>query len=207
MEIFLEGFLLQAGLILALGAQNLFVLESGLKRQHHAFVALVCSVCDLILILVGVVGAATIFVQVPLLKILFGFLGCGFLFYYGVLKIREALHPAHQAQSAHVPRSLKQTVWTTLAFSLLNPHVYLDTVVLIAGYAARFPSMSNRLQFGMGAAAFSWVWFFALAFLASAFHKMIHNPNAMRAISALSGSVLLILGCKLGLDVWAWVGN
>jgi L-lysine exporter family protein LysE/ArgO len=89
MNQFIEGFLLQASLILALGAQNLFVLESGLKRQRHLLVALICSICDTVLIAVGVAGAASIFVQVPSLKICSGALGVLFLIYYGVKKILE----------------------------------------------------------------------------------------------------------------------
>ncbi len=89
--VFLQGFFLQASLILALGAQNIFVLNCGLQRQRHLLVALLSSLCDMTLILIGVLGVASVFVQVPLLKIGFGVLGVGFLAYYGVLKLKEAL--------------------------------------------------------------------------------------------------------------------
>src|SRR5271170_136620 len=101
----LQGFLLQASLILALGAQNLFVLESGLKRRRHLLVALICSICDAALITVGVAGAASLFVRVPLLKIAFGGLGVAFLVYYGLLKLKEAWRPPATEQ-AHAQTSV-----------------------------------------------------------------------------------------------------
>jgi L-lysine exporter family protein LysE/ArgO len=88
---FLQGFSLQASLILALGAQNIFVLNSGLKKQRHLLVAFVSSVCDTLLVFVGVLGVATFFVEFPVLKIGLGIIGVVFLFFYGVLKIKEGL--------------------------------------------------------------------------------------------------------------------
>ena len=90
LAIFTQGFFLQASLILALGAQNIFVLNSGLRRQRHLLVAFVSAVCDALLIFTGVLGVATLFVQIPLLKIGLGFVGVGFLFFYGFLKLKEA---------------------------------------------------------------------------------------------------------------------
>jgi L-lysine exporter family protein LysE/ArgO len=205
MDIFLQGFLLQASLILALGAQNVFVLNSGLHRQRHLLVAFLSSICDTILILVGVLGVATIFVQVPLLKIIFGVVGVSFLGYYGLLKLKEARSSSEASENKFSAKTLKQTVFTTLAFSLLNPHVYLDTVVLVGGYSAKFPEALSRLFFGLGASAFSFVWFFGLVLLASAGNKLVHNQKAMRSISALSGIILLGLSVRLGFDVFEWI--
>ncbi len=201
MGIWVEGFLLQASLILALGAQNLFVLDSGLRRQHHLLVATICFVCDFVLVLIGVLGAASLFIRIPFLKVLFGVLGCGFLLYYGLLKIREAFLPVQQVATAKAAPSVKKTILTALGFSLLNPHVYLDTLVLVGGYAAQFPTVSQRLVFGVGAATSSGVWFYGLALLASFFHRLLHNPKAMQIISFLSGTILLALAVKLGLEL------
>lgn len=205
MEVFVEGFLLQASLILALGAQNLFVLDSGLKRQRPLLVASLCSLCDLVLILLGVLGAATVFVQYPALKITFGFLGCAFLLYYGVLKLREAWNPEPVLQTTMVAHTLKQTILATLGFSLLNPHVYLDTVVLIGGYSSQFEQWQQRLAFGSGAGACSILWFFGLALIAASFSRLLHNPRAMRAVSLMSGIILLSLAFILGRDVLGWI--
>jgi L-lysine exporter family protein LysE/ArgO len=206
MHIFLEGFLLQASLILALGAQNIFVLESGLKKQRHLLVAFVCSLCDAVLILIGVAGAASVFVQVPLLKVGFGILGVLFLLFYGVKKLIEGFRPSPATEShAETSSSIQKVILLSLGFSLLNPHVYLDTVILIGGYSAKFPELSSRIEFGAGAASFSALWFFGLAIFAYSCRKLLNNPRGMQVVSLLSGVILMALSYKLGLDVYAWL--
>lgn len=203
--IFLQGFFLQASLILALGAQNIFVLNSGLRRQRHLLVAFICSLCDTILISIGVLGVATLFVQIPILKIALGVVGVGFLFFYGALKLREAKRGVSFSGTAQTAATVKQVVLATLGFSLLNPHVYLDTVVLIGGYSSQFDSLRERFEFGAGAASFSVLWFYGLALLASFFSRLLNNPRAMRVVSLLSGLILIFLAYKLGGDVWSWI--
>lgn len=206
MSFFFEGFFLQAGLILGLGAQNIFVLESGISRSHHQFVALICSACDLILILFGVLGAATLFIAFPLLKIIFGILGIAFLIFYGVRKLYEAFNKnvISKIKKTQVI-TLKKTLMLSLGFSLLNPHVYLDTLVLVGGYAAKYPSLKHRLLFGIGASTFSMLWFFALANLSSFMSPVLLRPKAMRIINFSAGCVLTWLGIKLGVDVISWL--
>jgi L-lysine exporter family protein LysE/ArgO len=198
--------LLQASLIFALGAQNIFVLESGLKKQRNLVVAAVCTLCDAFLIAVGVAGAASIFVRVPSLKIGFGLLGVGFLFYYGVKKIFEGLSSKETDQAyAATVSSLKQVILLSLSFSLLNPHVYLDTVVLIGGYSAKFPELSVRAIFGLGASSFSLLWFFGLSIFASFLSHLLNNRKTMKIIALVSGLILLGLSWKLGTDVFKWM--
>lgn len=204
-SIFLQGFFLQASLILALGAQNLFVLNSGLRRQRHLLVATICSICDGVLILIGVLGVATLFVKVPLLKIIFGVSGVGFLAFYGIKKLMEIKSTSKFSETAVPHTHSRQVILTTLAFSLLNPHVYLDTVVLIGGYAAKFSLTNERIMFGVGASTFSVLWFFGLAILASAGNRLIHNEKAMKTVSLVSGVILLWLSVKLGRDVFGWI--
>lgn len=203
--IFIQGFLLQASLILALGAQNIFVLNSGLRRERHLLVAFVSSLCDMILIFIGVLGVATFFVQFPLLKIGLGAIGVAFLLFYGLVKMREAKNGVEILQLAHQKRSIQQTILTSLGFSLLNPHVYLDTVVLIGGYSSQFSSLTERFSFGAGASSFSTLWFFGLATLASLGSRLLNNPKAMRLISLISGLILLTLAFKLGADITSWL--
>lgn len=204
MEQFTEGFFLQASLILALGAQNLYVLDAGLNRRKHLLVATICTICDVLLILLGVLGAASVLVQIPWLKILFGFAGVAFLAYYGLKKLFEKASMGGEQLHLSVP-TLGLVVSQTLAFSLLNPHVYLDTVVLIGGYSTQFPSWIDRVEFGAGASLFSMIWFFSLALFAAAMGRFLHNPSAMRVISVVSGVILLALSVKLGIDVWHWL--
>lgn len=206
MNFFFEGFFLQAGLILGLGAQNIFVLESGISRSHHQFVAFVCSLCDLILILFGVLGAATLFIAFPTLKIIFGILGVAFLAFYGLRKLYEAFDTTSLSKlKANKTVSLKKALMLTLGFSLLNPHVYLDTLVLIGGYASKHSALQDRLFFGLGASFFSMLWFFALANLSSVMSPLLVKPKAMRLVNLSAGCVLSWLGYKLGREVLSWL--
>ena len=202
---FTQGFFLQASLILALGAQNIFVLNSGLRKQRHLLVALVCSICDTLLVFIGVLGVATVFVQIPVLKIGLGAIGVGFLFFYGLLKLKEARNGSTISLNSNPMTTVRQTVLTTLGFSLLNPHVYLDTVVLIGGYSTQFSRLSERFLFGAGASTFSILWFFGIAMLASLGSRVLTSPKSMRTISLISGIILLSLALKLGTDVVSWI--
>jgi L-lysine exporter family protein LysE/ArgO len=204
-NIFVQGFLLQASLILALGAQNIFVLNAGLKKQRHLLVALVSSVCDTLLVFVGVLGVATFFVKIPILKIGLGLVGVGFLLYYGFLKLVEAKRGVIINTSSEAITTTKKTILTSLGFSLLNPHVYLDTVVLVGGYSSKFSLLSERFYFGLGASVFSTFWFFGLAILASFGSRLLNNPKAMRVISLISGLILIYLSLRLGGDVFDWI--
>lgn len=206
-EIFVQGFVLQASLILALGAQNIFVLNSGLRRQKHLLVALVSSICDTVLIFLGVLGLATVFVQVPILKIILGVSGVAFLFFYGLMKLKEAWVGLEISKSSIQASSTKQVVLASLGFSLLNPHVYLDTVVLIGGYSSKFSLMTDRFYFGVGASVFSVIWFFGLGLSASLGRRLLNNHTAMRAISVVSGVILILLSAKLGADVSQWISS
>jgi len=205
MDQFIVGFFLQASLIPALGAQNLFVLESGLRKQRHLLVALICTLCDSVLIAIGVAGAASIFVQIPILKIGFGILGLLFLMYYGGKKILEGFGEVSETCVRKTSTiNFRQTIFLALSFSLLNPHVYLDTIILIGGYSAKFPELLSRAKFGIGAASFSTIWFFGLSIFASYISLHLKSPKMLRAISLLSGLILLGLSWKLGCDVYKW---
>jgi L-lysine exporter family protein LysE/ArgO len=203
--IFAQGFFLQASLILALGAQNIFVLNSGLRRQRHLLVASVCSFFDTLLIFLGVLGLASIFVQVPLLKIGLGIVGVGFLFFYGFLKLKEAKNGVTVKFDSKQVTTIQQTLLTAVGFSLLNPHVYLDTVVLIGGYSTKFSQLIERFYFGAGAAVFSLIWFFGLAMIASLLSRLFNSQKAMRGVSLVSGVILIVLAIKLGADVVGWI--
>ena len=205
LQIFLQGFFLQASLILALGAQNIFVLNSGIRKQRHFLVAAVCSLCDTMLVFFGVLGVATIFVQFPLLKISLGLVGVGFLAYYGFLKLNEARRWRPSETSHQAVSTARQAILTSLGFSLLNPHVYLDTVVLIGGYSSKFAALGERFTFGSGASAFSTLWFFSLVIGASMGSRILKSANAMRVISLVSGLILVCLAVKLGIDVASWI--
>lgn len=205
LSVFTQGFFLQASLILALGAQNIFVLNSGLRKERHLLVALVSSLCDTLLVFLGVLGVATFFVKFPILKIGLGIIGIIFLFYYGLLKLKEAKDGVIIYKSENKSVTIKQTVLTSLGFSLLNPHVYLDTIILIGGYSSKFSTLLERFYFGFGASSFSTVWFFSLALLASQTSGLLNNERAMKLVSLVSGIILIFLSIKLGSDVVGWI--
>ena len=194
---------------MALGAQNIFVLDSGLRKKKHLLAAGICTVCDFFLVMMGVLGAASVFVAFPSVKFFFGVLGTLFLFYYGCLKMKSFLSGStesiRQKDSQEEVVSRSSVIWAALAFSLLNPHVYLDTVILIGGFSARFLNVWDRVFFGFGATFFSMIWFFSLAVFASMMRKFFLNEKSMRYVDAFAGIVLIGFSVKLGLDVKDWV--
>lgn len=203
-RLFFEGFLLQASLILALGAQNVFVLESGLKRQYPMVVSLVCFLSDFALITLGVIGSASVLTAYPEARIFIGIIGVLFLFSYGWGKIFTKSEEFQESEST-LKMTLKRSILLALTFSVLNPHAYLDAFVLIGGYSAKYELMSDRLTVGVGAAAFSGVWFVILSSTSSLLKPHLSNPFLMRKIMSASGIILILLSGKLGMDVISWV--
>lgn len=161
----IQGFGLGASLIIAIGAQNAFVLRQGLKKQHVFLVAVLCSLCDAVLILLGVGGLGTVINALPVLTLVATWSGALFLLIYGLRSFRAALRTdkLNTHEVAGEPTQTREIILAVLAFSLLNPHVYLDTVVLIGSIGAHYPS-GERLLFAVGSMLASLTWFFALAY-------------------------------------------
>lgn len=204
-SLFLEGLVLQASLILALGAQNIFVLEAGLKRQHHLIISFVCFLCDLTLILLGVAGAATLFTYYPGLKVFIGVLGVSFLFTYGMSKLFSG-STVLTLSSDPVKSTLKRSVILAMTFSILNPHAYLDAFILIGGFSSKYDALEDRIILGLGAGVYSGIWFLILSSLSSVMKPVLQHPVRMKVIMSLAGIVLIILSGKLSIDVLGWIG-
>lgn len=187
---FLEGFGLGLGLIVAIGAQNAFVLRQGLDKQHLFITAFICSVSDAILIFFGIFGFGAIVNRYPALISLTTWGGAIFIFVYGFGSIRSSMSPRSMNidPSAH-EANLRKTILTTLAFTWLNPHVYLDTIVLIGSVGTQFIS-SDRALFGMGAMLASIVWFYGLAYGASRLATLFEEPSAWRVLDATIGIIM-----------------
>lgn len=191
---YLAGLALGAGLIIAIGAQNTHVLRQGLKRQYVFLVAALCSVTDIFLITLGTLGFGTLIGSFPLLTKVAAWAGAGFLLFYGFLAFRSARQPhslkvEHQAQGQNPPQNLKAMILLTLAVSLLNPHVYLDTIVLIGGIAAQYPA-SQRIFFALGAGTASVIWFFSLAYGARLLAPLFRKPIAWRILDFMIGVIM-----------------
>ncbi len=204
-SVFIEGLLLQASLIFALGAQNLYILESGLKRQNYMAVSFVCYLCDFLLIMLGVIGAGTLFTSFPEVKIFFGILGIFFLFNYGYGKLRTRGEEFIFSESTDKPHDLKKSILAAITFSVVNPHAFIDGIVLIGGYSAKYEDIYQRISLGLGASTYSLLWFLALSTASSKMMPLFRSPRRMRFVMSCAGVFLIFLSAKLSLDVYGWV--
>ena len=191
-----EGFLLGASLIIAIGAQNAFVLRQGLQRQHVFAVATVCALSDAVLIAVGVAGLGALVGRNPGLLMMVAILGAAFLVVYGALAARRALRPAGLRPADQAGLTLAATLATCLALTFLNPHVYLDTVVLIGGLSARHPP-AGAIAFGVGAGLASAIWFYGLAYGARLLAPLFARPAAWRLLDAAVALVMWAIAARL----------
>ncbi|MDJ0392982.1 LysE/ArgO family amino acid transporter [Rhodococcus sp. G-MC3] len=192
----LAGFAFGLSLIVAIGAQNAFVLRQGLARRHVLAVVGVCAVSDLILITAGVAGAGLLTNVAPgLVKIAF-WGGALFLVLYAAVSARRAFRPASLTPNDDVgPTRLGTAVVTAMALTWLNPHVYLDTVFLLGSVAATYEAA--RVWFGVGAAAASVVWFSALGYGARLLRPAFSKPSAWRVLDGAIAAFMLALGIGL----------
>src|SRR5919107_888070 len=191
-----SGLALGLGLIVAIGAQNAFVLRQGLRLEHVAAVVAVCTVSDLTLIAAGVLGAGAALSQVPWLIPVICFAGAAFLFSYGGLAARRALRPGTLLPDATGVRTgLAVTVVTCLALTWLNPHVYLDTVVLLGSMASTYGE--HRWEFAAGAGLGSVVWFTGLGFGARLLRPVFGRPAAWRVLDGGIAVVMSALAVSL----------
>lgn len=192
----ISGFLLGASLILAIGAQNAFILRQGLLRQHVFVLCLICAASDALLIAAGVAGLGTLIATSPRLIMAVTVGGALFLFAYALMAFRRAMHPEalHAAQKGE--GSLKAAIAACLAFTFLNPHVYLDTVVLLGSLSASFEGAA-RMAYGAGAVVASFVWFFGLGYGARLLQPVFARPAAWRVLDILIGVVMAAIGFGL----------
>ena len=159
---FVEGFGVGGGLIMAIGAQNAFVLTQGVRRNYHYLVAFICAVCDILLIGLGVAGVGATVKMHPEVGQWIGWAGSMFLFWYGLRALRSALRGGHLEMENSTSFSRNRVVAATLAVTLLNPHVYLDTMLFLGAISTQFVG-GGRYLFGLGAMSASIVWFFSLS--------------------------------------------
>ncbi len=195
----LSGFATGLTLIIAIGAQNAFVLRQGLRREHVLPVVLVCAVADALLITAGVAGLGVLVSGHPVALDVTRYGGAAFLSGYGLLAIRRVFRPGAMTASERSAGTLSAALLACLAFTFLNPHVYLDTVVLL-GSIANQHGPDGRWLFGIGAAAGSVVWFFALGYGARRLSPFFARPRAWRVLDGLIAVVMLGLATSLVLS-------
>lgn len=198
----LAGFGLGLSLIVAIGAQNVFVLRQGLRREHVWLVVALCAAADALLIALGVSGIGLAAAQAPWLLATVTWAGVAFLAVYGLLAARRAVWPADEAlrpEAVQAPRRAAAVAATCLAITFLNPHVYLDTVFLLGSVSASYEDA--RWLFGLGAMAGSVVWFVALGFGARLLAPVLARPGAWRVLDGLIAVVMWALAVRV-----AWGG-
>ncbi|WP_341363967.1 LysE/ArgO family amino acid transporter [Thalassospira sp. SN3W] len=193
---FATGFGLGGGLIIAIGAQNAFVLGQGLRRNHPVMVAFVCALCDAILIAAGVAGLGTLVATYPILTKIAAWGGAAFLIWYGYAALRRLFETETLSESDVRQTGWKAVLSTTLAVTLLNPHVYLDTVVMLGGIGGQFPA-DERLTFALGAMSASFVWFFAIALGAAWLAPYVARPITWKIIDGVTCAVMWLVAYTL----------
>jgi len=187
------GFVAGAGLIIAIGAQNAFVLRQGLQRRHVGLVVAVCLLGDIALIVAGVAGIGALVNEWPALLQTLRFGGAAFLGLYGLM----AAQRAWRGTSALAPTGADAGDWrrallACLAFTFLNPHVYLDTMVLLGSLSTRYPDAA-RWAFAAGACTASLLWFTSLGYGARLLLPVFRSPHAWRVLDALMAVFMLVL--------------
>ncbi|HWU15738.1 MAG TPA: LysE/ArgO family amino acid transporter [Caulobacter sp.] len=193
---FTKGFVLSAGLIIAIGAQNMFVLRQGLKREHVLPIVLFCALADATLIVTGVCGLGGVLALVPGLTLLLSLGGAAFLCWYGISALRRAAKPSALVVGHEAGMTLGVALAGTAAFTFLNPHVYIDTVMLMGAVGASLPP-PERPFFVAGAVLASLVWFSSLGFGARFLAPLFARPMAWRVLDVAIGVLMLALAASL----------
>ncbi len=182
------GFVASAVLIIAIGAQNAFVLRQGLRREHVLPVVLTCALSDVLLTAAGIAGLGAVISARPGLVTAIRWIGAAFLIGYAILAARRALHPEGSlGASGKAPATLRATLLTTLALTYLNPHVYLDTVLLLGSIAQQHP---HHWLFLVGTTAASSLWFAGLGLGAHRLGPLLARPGAWRILDGLIALVM-----------------
>ena len=198
---FSHGAALCASLIVTIGAQNAFVLRQGIMRSHVGKIVALCALSDFILIGAGVGGASVLVERYPVFVHAMLYVGLAYLAWFGINALRRAVRPGHAVLDANANGAAPGTtpaqrampiVLMTLAFTWLNPHVYLDTFLLIGTAGAREPD-GARVAFALGAMAVSGVWFIGLGFGARALAPLFRRATAWRVLDGAIGSMVLLL--------------
>jgi len=199
MTAYISGLLLGLSLIVAIGAQNAFVLRQGLRREHVFAVCAVCTVSDAVLIAAGVAGFGALVTALPWLAPVMRYGGALFLASYGLRSLWAAwCNSSGLDPAADERKSLSATILTCLAFTWLNPHVYLDTVVLLGSISTGYAG--QRIAFAAGASTGSFLFFFALGYGARLLRPLFADPKAWRVLDVIIGVTMLGLATKLALE-------
>jgi L-lysine exporter family protein LysE/ArgO len=196
-----EGFLLGASLIVAIGAQNAFVLRQGLARSHVFPIATFCFLADALLIAAGVGGLGAVVQSHPRVLFVVTLAGAAFLISYGAMALRRAFRSGALSAAGAAEMRLGPALATVAALTFLNPHVYLDTVVLLGSLSGRHAGEA-RVAFGLGAMIASCVWFYTLGYGARLLAPLFARPIAWQILDVVIGLVMLSIAASLLWQAW-----
>ncbi len=195
----LQGFGLGASMIIPIGAQNAYVLNQGIKRQHHLATATTCLVCDILLICMGIFGGGAVISDNPVLMLVMTCGGIAFLSWYGFMSFRSAWKMTDNEAEKHqsiLKISRRSVVLGALAVTLLNPHVYLDTVVILGTLGGQYLG-DDRIAFAVGTLSASVVWFYGLSLGAAKLAPWLGKPHIRRWIDILVGIMMWVIAFNL----------
>ena len=195
---FLTGFFLGLSLIVAIGSQNAFVLRQGILRQHVFYIALFCSISDALLIILGVIGISYFFNDFihEYSKIIFGFASL-WLCIYGFFRLNSVFKSNSKIIESNIKSSsLLNAISIAAIFTFANPHVYLDTMILIGSISQQFVDL-NRVYFAFGASIASFFWFFGIAYGAKLLTPIMQTPRHWRILDTFIASIMFIIALNL----------
>ena len=194
---FVQGVGLGASMIIPIGAQNSFVLNQAIKRNYHYIAASICIVCDIILMGLGVYGGGKLLTSSDTLYTLITWGGILFLMGYGLLSFKSAFKPqSSDDAAANSRKSMKVVILTTLAVTLLNPHVYLDTVVILGSVGSQFVG-NEKTAFALGIMCASVLWFSTLATAAAKMSNYLSRPRVKQGIDITVGVIMWVVAASL----------
>ncbi|MDA0111986.1 LysE/ArgO family amino acid transporter [Vibrio sp. 2art] len=205
--VLLQGFGLGASMIIPIGAQNAYVLNQGIKRNHHLTTATICSVLDMIFISLGIFGGGAILSQNEILLTSVTLGGIAFLSFYGQLSLKSAFKPESESESKGeiVARGRRTVILGALAVTVLNPHLYLDTVVILGSIGGQFEG-HDRISFALGTIMASFVWFYTLSIGAAKLGPTLSQPKVKKtidiAIAMMMFTIAYILASELIDKYW-----
>ncbi|WP_299728283.1 LysE/ArgO family amino acid transporter [uncultured Endozoicomonas sp.] len=198
MSAYLSGFSLGLSLILAIGSQNAFVIKQGIKKHYVLLICLLCATSDALLIALGVAGFGAVVQEFPQIETFARYGGAAFLLFYGLLSFHSAFTKSHSLEDSTVSAgSVWKTAAACLAFTWLNPHVYLDTVVLLGSISTQFEG--EQLQFGLGAMTASFCFFFSLGYGARLLSPLFKKPIAWKILEVFVGLTMLTIAASLAI--------
>ncbi|WP_298775953.1 LysE family transporter [uncultured Shewanella sp.] len=193
----IQGFILGGSMIIPIGAQNSHILGHGIKRNHHLLAASICTFCDVLLITIGVFGGHQLLTSNSQVATLITYGGIFFLLGYGALAFKAALNNQYQiGKQNHSNKTKIAVIITTLAVTLLNPHVYLDTVMILGSVGSQFVA-HEKLAFALGTMLASILWFYSLALGASKLAPWLGKEKVQRVIDISIGCIMWFIAWKL----------